>query len=172
MKGADYNATGVFFLTLCTKDRRCILSKITNVSPPDTTATLNPVGTGVLDGPTVELTKHGDIVDKCINQLNTFYDNISVESYVIMPNHVHILLFVRDDVFGPSRTPVPTIQNSTVSRFVSTLKRFCNKEIGKNIWQYRSNDHIIRNKQDYEKHLKYIYENPLRWYYDELYQNE
>ena len=38
-----------------------------------------------------------------------------------------------------------------------------------NIWQYRSNDHIIRNRQDYDEHLRYIYENPMRWYYDELY---
>ena len=75
-------------------------------------------------------------------------------------------------ILGPSRTPVPTRQNTVVSRFVSSFKRFCNKDIGENIWQYRSYDHIIRNKQDYEKHLKYIYENPIRWYYDELCSDE
>ena len=67
------------------------------------------------------------------------------------------------------RRPVPTVQNSIPSRFVSTFKRFCNKEYGENIWQYRSYDHIIRNREDYEEHLRYIYENPVRWYYDELY---
>ena len=66
-------------------------------------------------------------------------------------------------------TPVPTVQNSLVSRFVSTFKRFCNKEYGENIWQYRSNDHIIRNRKDYEEHCKYIIENPLYWQYDKLY---
>ena len=79
---------------------------------------------------------------------------------------------IKFHVFGPSRTPVPTVQNSVPSRFVSTFKRFCNKEYGINIWQYRSNDHIIRNRQDYEEHLRYIYENPMRWYYDELYTEE
>ena len=176
MKGADYNATGVFFLTICTKERRCILSKVTNtngeLTATDKQTSPDFVGTGVPDGPKIKLTKYGKIADKYINQLNGFYNDLSVESYVIMPNHVHILLFVRDYAFGPSRTPVPTIQNTTVSRFVSTFKRFCNKDIGENIWQYRSYDHIIRNKQDYEKHLKYIYENPIRWYYDELYSNE
>ena len=158
LKRADYNRNQAVFLTICTKERKCILSHI--------------VGTGIPDGPQVELTRYGQIADKYINQLNDFYDDLSVESYVIMPNHIHIMLWVKGIENGPSRTPVPTVQNSSPSRFVSTFKRFCNKEYGVNLWQYRSNDHIIRNRQDYEEHLRYIYENPMRWYYDELYAEE
>ena len=179
LKSADYNRNQAVFLTICTKEGKCILSRI--------------VGTGVLDGPKIELTKYGQIADKYINQLSDFYDNLSVESYVIMPNHIHIMLWVKTTESvenkpsrtpvengpsrtpvenGPSRTPVPTVQNSIPSRFVSTFKRFCNKEYGSNIWQYRSYDHIIRNPQDYEEHLRYIYENPLRWLHDELYAKE
>ena len=158
LKGADYNRNQVVFLTIYTKDRKCILSRI--------------VGTGVLDGPQIELTRYGKIAEKYIHQLDNFYDDLSVESYVIMPNHIHIMLWVKGTENGPSRTPVPTVQNSVPSRFVSTFKRFCNKEYGMNIWQYRSNDHIIRNRQDYEEHLRYIYENPTRWLYDELYTAE
>jgi REP element-mobilizing transposase RayT len=55
---------------------------------------------------------------------------------------------------------------------MSTLKRFCNKEIGENIWQPRSYDHIIRSKEDLEEHLRYIAENPLKWQYDELYSDQ
>ncbi|MBR6772249.1 MAG: hypothetical protein IKM29_02535 [Clostridia bacterium] len=156
MKGADYSNNNIIFLTLCTKDKRCILSRI--------------VGTGVLDGPQIELSKYGQIADKYINQLNNFYDDRSVESYVIMPNHIHILLWLKGN--GPSGTPVPTEQNTTTARFISTFKRFCNREIGTNIWQYRSNDHIIRNQRDCEEHKRYIYENPVRWYYDEFYSKE
>ena len=168
LKGADYNRNHVVFLTICTQKRKCMLSHI--------------VGTGVPDGPQIELTKYGQIADKYIHQLNDFYDDLSVESYVIMPNHIHIMLWVKGtenvtsgtpDTNGPSRTPVPTtVQNSVPSRFVSTLKRFCNKEYGTNIWQYRSYDHIIRNRQDFEEHLRYIYENPMRWKYDKLYAEE
>ncbi|MBE6569049.1 MAG: hypothetical protein E7658_02375 [Ruminococcaceae bacterium] len=167
LAGADYNRNGAVFLTICTKERRCILSRI--------------VGTGVPDGSKTELTKYGQIADKYINQLNDFYDNLSVESYVIMPNHIHIMLWVKGGENGPqdlpvsdgpSRTPVPTVQNSVPARFVSTFKRFCNKECGTNIWQYRSYDHMIRNHEDYEEHLKYICDNPIRWYYDALYAEE
>ena len=111
--GADYNRDQAVFLTICTKEGKCILSRI--------------VGTGVLDGPKIELTKYGLIADKYIHQLHDFYDDLSVESYVIMPNHIHIMLRVDGEENGPSRTPVPTVQNSIPSRFVSTFKRFCNK---------------------------------------------
>ena len=161
----DYSSIGVYFITICTENRRCILSQI--------------VGTGVLDCPKIELMKYGEIADKYINQLNNFYDYLSVESYVIMPNHIHLLLFIQNEKQkfenGQSRTPVPTNierANSSLSKFVSTFKRFCNKEYGKNIWQSRFYDHIIRNYKDFEKHLKYIYENPMQWYFDELYSNE
>ena len=156
LKKYDYNSTGAYFLTTCTQGRKCVLSEI--------------VGTGVLDGPFVELTQYGEIAEKYIKQLNDFYDNIKVDCYVIMPNHIHILLFIKGN--GPSGTPVPTRQNSTVARFVSTFKRFCNKEYGENIWQSHYNDHIIRNNDDYKEHIKYIYENPLNWYYDELYSDK
>ena len=167
LRGADYNCSGAVFLTLCTKDRQCTLSRV--------------VGTGVPDGPQIELTRLGEIADKYIRQLNDFYEEILVENYVIMPNHIHILLWVKNDKGsqaqvtaqnGPSGTPVPTVQNSIPSRFVSTFKRFCNKECGRNMWQHRSYDHIIRNRQDLEEHLRYIYENPMRWYYDELYAEQ
>ena len=84
----DYSTPGAYFLTLCVKNRKCVLSHI--------------VGTGVLDGPSIELLPYGKIADKYINQLNDYYDNLSVESYVIMPDHIHILLHVLE---GPLRTP-------------------------------------------------------------------
>ena len=72
-------------------------------------------------------------------------------------------------------TPVPTNdnmkidnKNSVVANFVSTFKRFCNKEYGSNIWQRSFYDHVIRNREDYEEIVTYIYENPKRWYYKYL----
>ena len=138
-------------------------------------------GYACLDIPQIKLLKYGEIAEKYICQLNDFYDNISVERYVIMPNHIHFILFVKNiapisnnhETYdnGQSRTPVPTVQNSTVSKFISTFKRFCNKEYGCNIWQRSYYDHIIRNQQDYDKVAKYIYENPLKWKFDKLYQD-
>ena len=62
LQGFDYNSVGTYFITICTQNRRCILSHI--------------VGTGVLDCPQVELTKYGEIAEKYIKQLDDFYDHI------------------------------------------------------------------------------------------------
>ena len=157
LKNFDYSSAGTYFITICTQNRRQILSRI--------------VGGDVLDAPkNIELLPYGKIADKCINQLNDFYDDIKTDRYVIMPNHIHIMLLVLEN--GASRTSPPTKQHSKVSQFVSTFKRFCNKEYGENVWQRHFNDHIIRNREDYEEHIKYIYENPTHWYYDELYAEE
>ena len=59
LEGADYNRDQAVFLTICTKERKCILSRI--------------VGTGVLDGPEIELTKYGPVADKYVHQLHDFY---------------------------------------------------------------------------------------------------
>ncbi len=122
------------------------------------------------DPQSVQLLPYGEIANNVIEHLNQFYDDISVDMYVIMPNHIHILLIISNS--GTSGTPYPTKQNSTLSRFVSTLKRFCNKHYGQNIWQKSYNDHIIRNKEDYQQHIQYIYQNPMQWYFDELFVEE
>ena len=92
LKDYDYSDTGLYFLTICTNKRKKILSNI--------------VGGDVPDAPNVELTVYGKIADKYINQLNNHYETISVEQYVIMPNHIHLILFVNKD--GASRTSPPT----------------------------------------------------------------
>ena len=99
-------------------------------------------------------------------QLNNFYQDIFVDKYIIMPDHIHLILTIQG---GQSGTPVPTSdnlkmdnKNSVVAKFVSTFKRFCNKEYGKNIWQQRYYDHIIRNQQDYNEIWEYIENNPQK----------
>ncbi len=153
LKSFDYNTPGAYFFTICTLDKKCILADI--------------VPANEFGEPSVILTPYGKIADKYINQLNNFYDKISVDYYVIMPNHIHFLFQVSE--CGPSGTPVPTAQNAVTSRFLSTFKRYCNKEYGKNIWQARSYDHIIRTVDDYNEVAKYILDNPATWLNDDLY---
>ena len=152
-KGFDYSASGAYFLTICTHNRQKNLSTI--------------VGGDVLDAPKVQLLPCGRIAEKYLNQLSDFYDNVTVERYVIMPNHIHFILLVSND--GASRTSPPTRQHATVSSFVSTFKRFCDKEIGQNVWQRNFHDHVIRSLDEHNEYVRYIFENPRRWELDELY---
>ncbi|MBR6719685.1 MAG: transposase [Clostridia bacterium] len=154
LKGYDYSAPGAYFITICIRDRKCLLSEF--------------VGDGVLDVPQNKFTGYGKIADKYINQMNGFYEYVSVDRYVIMPNHIHFLLSVKCCENGTSRTPSPT--NSVIANFVSTFKRFCNKEFGENIWQRSFHDHIIRSEKDYTKIAEYIETNPLKWERDCFYK--
>ena len=157
LKDFNYSAGYAYFITVCTKDRAKILSKIT-------------VGDGALDVPKMKLTKCGEIVEKYILSTNKI-NNVCVDRYVIMPNHIHMIIRIEGDSNdlenGTSRAPSPT--NKTIPHIVSTLKRFCNKEIGENIFQRSFYDHVIRGREDYEEIARYIYENPLNWENDELY---
>ena len=159
MSGYDYNTNNRYFLTFCTGKRRCILSVI---RPGDI---FNPA--------ILTLTETGVIVDKFIKSSENV-PGILVDHYVIMPNHVHILLtLIQDEMVsaelndGSSRAPTPT--NSVIARYVSGLKRLVNREIGYNIWQRGYYDHIIRNEDDYRNTWLYISNNPACWAEDQYY---
>ncbi len=153
LKDYNYNASGYYFITVCTKEKQKILCDI--------------VGTGILDGPQIKFTQYGNVAKRQIEYMTDFYDDIKIDKYVIMPNHVHLLIKIIGTADGPSGTPVPT--NSKISNFVGTFKRFFNKQCGKNIWQYRSYDHIIRGEEDYREIWQYIDSNPARWKEDKFY---
>lgn len=147
----DYSQIGAYFVTICTQNRMKILSKLSVGTPLP----------GCPQEPVAELLWHGKIADQFIRQLNAFYLNLSVDKYVIMPDHIHFLISIHD-VDGHPGTGVPT-RTSVIARFVGTFKRFCNKEYGKNIWQSRYYDHVIRNQRDYNEIWEYIENNPRKW---------
>ena len=157
LKEYDYLTPGAYFVTICVKDKKQVLSKII-------------VGDGVLDVPQNILLSHGKIAENYIEQMNEFYNHISVDKYVIMPNHIHFILKIDDTKNGTSRTPSPT--NFEISKFVSTFKRFCNRDYGENIWQRSFHDHIIRDEKDYQKIWEYIDTNPFKWELDCFYNIE
>ena len=160
LKRFDYSQNRVYFLTICTLNKSCILSDIV---PPPKIERLSRDGFM----PVVELSKIGKIVEKYIDSINNV-DGVIVDKYVIMPNHIHLILAVKNSDTGEDAdlnvSSAIKRANDTVPHIVSTFKRFCNKKIGENIFQRSYYDHIIRNTQDYEETVRYILHNPRRWY--------
>ena len=149
----DYSSPGAYFVTVCTQNRRCILSDIV-------------VGDGVLDVPNVRLSPYGEIVAETLREIEKTYSWLSLDHYVIMPNHIHLLLRLGDN--GPSGTPAPT--NETLPMLISTFKRFANRRCGIQLWQRGYHEHVIRNEKDYLEICRYIENNPARWAEDRYYQ--
>ena len=143
--GFDYSQPGAYFVTICAKEKRNLFSEI--------------VGGGALDAPKIQLTQIGEIVNSHIQSTNCI-PGIHVDKYVIMPNHIHLILVIEPNG-GPSRAPAPT--NALIPRAVAALKRFCNREIGENVFQRSYHDHVIRDEADYLKIWNYIDTNPAKW---------
>ncbi len=155
LRGFDYSSSGAYFITICTQNRKNILSTI--------------VGEGF---PLPQLSLYGQIVDKWIQRMPDKYPEISVDRYVIMPNHIHILLSVAK-VYGRG-DPSPTVDSA-----MGWIKYQCTKEInktrnavGEKVFQRSFYDHVVRNYEDYLEINKYIYENPRHWLLDRLYAEE
>ena len=152
LENYDYSSCGAYFITVCTINRRNYF--------------WNKVGATTGRPQNVELSFYGKIVDGAIKKIPSEYSMLSLESYVIMPNHIHILLRICPDENGrPMVAP-------TISRIINQLKGAASKQAGAKIWQKSFYDHVIKNREDYVKHLEYINNNPLQWYYDELYTED
>ena len=112
----------------------------------------------------IHLTAIGEIVDEAIRLIPQHYEVVFVDKYVIMPNHIHILLRI-DRGGRPMVAP-------TISRVVQQMKGYIAKKVGCSIWQKLFHDHIIRNQADYLKIWQYIDTNPLKWHDDCFYIKE
>jgi len=87
---------------------------------------------------------------------------ICIPQYVIMPDHIHLLIEIFSHETQCLSHPTQT-KHTIIPQLIASFKRFTNKEIGFNIWQRSYHDHIIRDEQDYFNRWNYINENPLRW---------
>ena len=153
----NYSQSGVYFITICSKNKRCTFGTI--------------VGGGVPDAPRTRLSPTGKIVARQLGNMIAFYPHVRIEKYVVMPNHIHLLIAIQQGPSGASRTPPPTSARASqvIPMFISTLKRLTNKTAGHALWQRGYYDHIIRSPDDYNTIWHYIDTNPAKWAQDTLY---
>ena len=154
----DYNTPGAYFITFCTHNRSNILSRIVGA---------------IQESPVSQLTTCGVIVDAVIQSIPEHL-HVTIDRYVIMPNHVHLIVVIAEsDVLRAIRES-PLQGRSIVSKAVGYIKMNASKAIRQQygdvtVWQRGYHDHVIRNQDDYEMIAKYIHENPLRWELDKFY---
>jgi len=150
LSGYDYSAEGYYFITLCVKDKHEMLGKV--------------VGDAPLRVPYCELSEHGIFVDDQIQKTNRVYPHVSIDKYIIMPNHIHMIFVIKDGTRGGAS---PT--KATLPQIVQSIKSMTTKQFGFNMWQRSYYDHIIRNEADYLRIWQYIDENPARWAVDDYF---
>ena len=146
LAGYDYSRPGAYFVTICTEGRRKKLSNI--------------VGEGLCALPKADLTPIGQQVADAISYMGRAYEGVSVDGFVIMPNHVHLLLLIHE-AGGHGGPPLQQI----IGRF----KSYTTHLYGGQLWQRSFHDHVIRSEDDLRAVREYIAHNPVRWREDELY---
>ena len=154
LPGYDYSAPGAYFITVCTHKHKCILSEIT-------------VG-AIHESPTVHLTPAGLCVQRATEDLAARFPDLRVEKYVIMPNHLHLLIEIAEDRAVRERPLRSERKRSLLDMAVGFLKMNSSKQIhamypDMAVWQRSYHDHIIRGEDDYREIWNYIDTNPARW---------
>ena len=161
LKEFDYSSSGGYFVTICAQDRKQVFSKIIRTNDNDL------VGRGLAPAATVQLSLYGQIVENELKNIETHFPHVSLGDYVIMPNHIHLILHIDGDTAGAS--PRPTVMD-IVCAFKSLATRKCKQGGYKDkLFQTSFYDRIVRNGDEYMEICNYIRLNPDNWEKDELY---
>ncbi len=159
----DYGWNGLYFVTICTKNRKCFFGDI-------------------VDGK-MNLSQIGIIADILWYEIKNHAQNIELDQFTVMPNHIHGILILNGNVetrHALSLQSQNTIgqkrfQNqgkNTVSSIIGGYKSAVTKHAHRLgfefAWQRNYWEHIIRNKTEYNRIAQYIIDNPVRWKNDKL----
>lgn len=156
LQSYDYSNPGAYFVTICTHGRECLLGDVV-----DEKMQLNAAGNIVLD---------------CWKDLANHYERIEQDAFIVMPNHVHGIIVIRDseNTGGPKLQragykPAPT-HGHTLSEVVRGFKTFSARRlnqlrnrVGQPVWQRNYYEHVIRNEQTLTAVREYILNNPAKW---------
>ena len=169
LKGYNYSSPGYYFVTFNTKVRHEDI--LCSIQTPTETTYLY-VGPDHLGGPTPKLKPHkcltpaGDTLRTLIESVHQIYCNAYIDCYVIMPDHVHLLVYLEPVKSDPPRWSGPTGKTASLPQIINALKSMTSKRIGYSPWQEDYYDHIIRNDTDLQATREYIQNNPLKWILD------
>ena len=151
LENYDYSKPGYYYVTICSNSRKNIFGKCKNV-----------VGEGLASSRNeIQLSDLGQIIDKQWRYIPEQYENIGIDNYVIMPNHIHGIIIVNNQIREDAR-PSPTVSDIICSfkskytvEYIRLIKRNNLKVSGK-IWQRSFFDHVIRNEKSLQNIREYI----------------
>ena len=148
----DYCQPGAYFITICTQNKEKLF--------------WDNVGASIARPEKPKLSLFGDVVEQAILNIPKRYPMISVDNFVVMPNHIHLLLQIHADDGGRAMLA------PTISKVVQQMKGYVTKKLGVSIWQKLFHDHVVRGETDYLEIWNYIEGNPSRWEEDCFYVKE
>jgi REP element-mobilizing transposase RayT len=149
LRGFDYGRAGAYFVTVCTHERACIL--------------------GEVKGDAVEPSWMGEIVQRCWDEIPAHYPTVEADAVIVMPNHLHGLLFFSAPVGATHASPGSPKLGSVVGSFKAAASAQINRQRetpGAPIWQRGFHEHVVRGDDDLSRIRRYIADNPAAWALD------
>ena len=149
LKSYDYAASGAYFVTICTHEKKALLSHII-------------VGRALAPAENI-LKQFGQISEKNLGLIEERYSFVKIEYSIIMPNHIHLLLRIRENTASTSTATISDV----IRTYKSLTARECKTQCGiAPLFQTSFHDHIIRDEKDYTRIAEYILNNPAKWQTD------
>jgi len=163
LTGYDYSQSGAYFITICARNMEHQFGNM-------------------VEGK-VELSNCGIIAERNIRSISEHMKSVCIDNYVVMPNHVHLILTIIPDAVGTryivseseprqhattERTPyMASLQvksKQIVPKTIQQYKASVTRDSGiAGLWQPRFHDHIIRDEAEYQRIWRYIDQNPANW---------
>ncbi|WP_113638562.1 transposase [Nubsella zeaxanthinifaciens] len=187
LQGFDYSSHGLYFVTICTKDRIHYFGNISSVETdnypsqnqdnmrnyPSQNQAENNIGKCETDHyPFLRVTQIGQIAIDFWKEIPKHYPFVELDEFVIMPNHLHGILFFNrpeksdwtENKFGSQSQNLGAV----IRAFKASVKRYANNNQIKFDWQTRFHDRIIRDDRELRAVRQYIINNPEKWANDDL----
>ena len=143
LKNYDYSQAGAYFVTVCTDQRQCFF--------------------GVIEDGTMKLNEVGRMIDDAKNNFEQKFSDITFDTFVIMPNHIHAIIFLKGGGLSLSEF-VGRFKSFTAMLFRKTAMEK-NRFAGK-LWQRTFYERVIRNDSELRRVREYVFYNPLKWHLD------
>lgn len=156
LKHFDYSQNGCYHIVICTKEKECLLGKVIFNQQAD-------------DVVKIHLSPYGIVADNYLQKIGSFYEYIKVDKYVVMPNHIHLLLTIEQPF---EKAIAKTNVQASVFTVIKAFKRMVTKDIGRSIWQESFYDNIIETAEAYYNACEYIENNPVNWIADKYYSKQ
>jgi len=152
----DYSSPGIYFITICTHEKQCLFGSVT---PGDATKDAQ-----------MHLSPLGKLAKSTLLEIESHYDNIKIDNWIIMPNHVHLLMQITERII-PFPTSIRFDIPNVVGRYKAAVTRNARKTqiYTSKLWQSSFHDHIIRSEKDYLSIWQYISGNAGKWSQDCFY---
>lgn len=156
LKEYDYRSNGAYFITICTHNHKCLFGDI--------------VGAALCGSPN----QPDVMIARWILELEHKFQDTKIDSYVIMPNHIHFILMIESETGTHTGVPlhamVDWFKTMTTNAYIRGVKEKIYPPFVQRFWQRGYYEHVIRNEQSYQEIQEYIATNPLKWELDQYYK--